>query len=223
MAVSKPFPFFFSLRLRRAPTFTFSLNFVTMRFAVVSSLALLAGSVAASPLMKREGCQMLACVIKVAPLAASCSPAIAANGLDMDADFTCLKDSFQFLTSFPTECDGCILEVLKGKFDLGNLDLGSLGIDEIKDIFKNIDLGNLPPLTIPTSLPDLGDILTNLPIPTELPSINIPGIELPSELPKIELPSSLPIDLPALPTELPKIEIPDVGGILGGIFGKLRR
>jgi len=128
------------LRLRRA-TFSFLLlallplflPFITMRFVAVAALAALAGSAAATPLVKREGCQMLACVIKVGPAAASCSIAIDKNALgellsrsghdhrltlreDMDADLKCLKDGFEVLTNFPEECDGCIAEVLAGKF-----------------------------------------------------------------------------------------------------------
>jgi hypothetical protein len=213
-----------------------------MRFAAVTALAALAGSAAASPLVKREGCQMLACVIKVGPAAASCSAAIDANALDLDADIKCLKDGFEVLTNFPDECDGCIAELIAGKFDLGDLDLSSLSFEQIKEILKNLDLGiDLP--TLPSGLPDLGDIFgTGLPdlgeiFPSGLPNLGdigdifesgLPdlGGVIPTKLPiDLPLPTDLPISIPELP-EIPPVElpsIPDLGDVLGGIFGKVKR
>ena len=120
--------------------------------------------------------------------------------------------------------------------DLGDLDLSSLGFEQIKEILKNIDLDNLPGIDLgdilsnlpglPTGLPDLGDILeSGLPDLGDIFESGLPdlGGVIPTNLPiDLPLPTDLPIpELPELPVELPSV--PEIGDIFGGIFGKVKR
>ncbi|TDL17314.1 hypothetical protein BD410DRAFT_554639 [Rickenella mellea] len=84
-----------------------SILLFTMKFTLVSLVAVFAVTVSASPAVSKRGCNVLGCITGLAPAIESCAEALIFEGDDIWADIQCFADAAADILDPPSACNGC--------------------------------------------------------------------------------------------------------------------